>query len=168
MNRERKKMMSNKKQNISEQNNSVPKMIFPLTRKSRIFSSVLSLIIEIAAIYYGIVNSSSISEEILIDTINIGLTVVLAIVALAFTVFQSDKELSEKRNSDENIKKVYLSYVFGIFPIVLELILGYLVALIFKDIPQIISLYFVGTVVILTECITRTMASFVAFLNIRD
>ena len=77
MNRERKKMMSNKKQNISEQNNSVPKKIFPLTRKSRIFSSVLSQIIAIAAIYYGIVNSSSISEEILIDTINIGLTVVL-------------------------------------------------------------------------------------------
>ena len=119
-------------------------------------------------LYYGLVNHNSFTREILTDTINIGFTVVLAIVALAITVFQTDKELLEKRNSDENIKKVYLSYIFSIFPTILELILGYLVAYTFEDYPCVICLYFIGTVFVLIKCITGTMASFVAFLNIRD
>lgn len=160
--------MCNNQKSRSEQNNSVPKIIFTSNKISRRFSVVLFLLIDLMAVYYGIVNRSSISKDILIETINIGFTVVLAIVALAITVFQSDKELLETRNSDGNIKKVYLSYVFSIFPIILELTLGYLVALIFKDVPQLIALYFVMTVVVLMKCISGTMAAFVAFLNIRD
>lgn len=160
--------MCNKQKSRNKQNNSVPKIVFTPNKISRRCSVVLFVLIDLMALYYGIVNWSSISEAILIETINIGFTVVLAIVALAITVFQSDKELLVKRNSDENIKKVYLSYVFSIFPIILELTLGYLVALIFKEVPQLISLYFVITVLVLMKCISGTIAAFVAFLNIRD
>ncbi len=146
----------------------MPKIIFFPNKISRIISTVLVVIINVIAIFYGIANFNSFTRDVLIDTINIGFTVVLAIVALAITVFQTDKELLENRNSDENVKKVYLSYIFSIFPIILELILGYLVAYIFENYSHIICLYFMATVVVLTRCITETMASFVAFLNIRD
>ena len=161
-------MESENQNNRNEQNNSVPKIIFFPNKISRIISTVLVVIINVIAIFYGIANFNSFTRDVLIDTINIGFTVVLAIVALAITVFQTDKELLENRNSDENVKKVYLSYIFSIFPIILELILGYLVAYIFENYSHIICLYFMATVVVLTRCITETMASFVAFLNIRD
>lgn len=161
-------MESENQNNRNEQNNSVPKIIFFPNKISRIISTVLVVIINVIAIFYGIANFNSFTRDVLIDTINIGFTVVLAIVALAITVFQTEKELLENRNSDENVKKVYLSYIFSIFPIILELILGYLVAYIFENYSHIICLYFMATVVVLTRCITETMASFVAFLNIRD
>ena len=154
--------------NRNEQNNSVPPSIFFSSKISRGISGVLICLINLVALYYGIMNWNSFTREVLTDTINIGFTVVLAIVALAITVFQTDKELLEKRNSDENVKKVYLSYVFSIFPIISVLILGYLVAYAFENYPHIICLYFIATILILTECITGTMASFVAFLNMRD
>ena len=161
-------MESENQNNRNEQNNSVPKIIFFPNKISRIISTVLVVIINVIAIFYGIANFNSFTRDVLIDTINIGFTVVLAIVALAITVFQTEKALLENRNSDENVKKVYLSYIFSIFPIILELILGYLVAYIFENYSHIICLYFMATVVVLTRCITETMASFVAFLNIRD
>ena len=161
-------MESENQNNRNEQNNSVPKNNFFPNKISRIISTVLVVIINVIAIFYGIANFNSFTRDVLIDTINIGFTVVLAIVALAITVFQTEKELLENRNSDENVKKVYLSYIFSIFPIILELILGYLVAYIFENYSHIICLYFMATVVVLTRCITETMASFVAFLNIRD
>lgn len=152
----------------NNQNNSVPKIIFLPNKISRRVSIVLKVIINLVALYYGIKNCNSFTRDVLTDTINIGFTVVLAIVALAITVFQTDKDLLEKKNSDENVKKVYLSYIFSIFPVILELTLGYLVAYLFEDFPYIICLYFIATVFVLTECITRTMAAFVAFFNIRD
>lgn len=161
-------MGSKNQNNRNEQNNSVPKIIFSPNKISRRISTVLVVIIDFVAIFYGIMNFNNFTREVLTGTINIGFTVVLAIIALAITIFQSDKELLENRNSDENVKKVYLSYIFSIFPIILELILGYLVAYIFENCSYIICLYFIATVFVLTKCITGTMASFVAFLNIRD
>ena len=123
--------------NRNEQNNSVPPSIFFSSKISRGISGVLICLINLVALYYGIMNWNSFTREVLTDTINIGFTVVLAIVALAITVFQTDKELLEKRNSDENVKKVYLSYVFSIFPTISVLILGYLVAYAFENYPHI-------------------------------
>ena len=67
-------------------------------------------LINLVALYYGIMNWNSFTREVLTDTINIGFTVVLAIVALAITVFQTDKELLEKKELRRECKKS-LSFV---------------------------------------------------------
>ena len=90
-------MESENQNNRNEQNNSVPKIIFFPNKISRIISTVLVVIINVIAIFYGIANFNSFTRDVLIDTINIGFTVVLAIVALAITVFQTEKELLENR-----------------------------------------------------------------------
>ena len=82
--------------NRNEQNNSVPPSIFFSSKISRGISGVLICLINLVALYYGIMNWNSFTREVLTDTINIGFTVVLAIVALAITVFQTDKELLEE------------------------------------------------------------------------
>ncbi len=154
--------------NGDNQNNDVPKHVFPPNAISRTCSVVLLIIIDLVAVYYAFENRNGFTQDILMDVTNIGFTVVLAIVALAITVFQTDKELLERRNLDENVRKIYLSYVFGVFPIILILVLGYLVAYVCKDDSYSMCLYFIITILALTKCVTGTMTAFVAFLNIRD
>lgn len=150
-----------------ERNNSVPKCIFFPNKVNRSISNVLVIIIFGLSLYYGMNNCDKFTRDMLIDLINNGFTVVLSIVALAITVFQTDKILLEKTNTNENIKEIYLSYIFGIFPLILELLLGYLVAFSFEKCSFLLCLYFVVTILVLLKCITGTIASFVAFLNIR-
>lgn len=153
---------------MKEKNNSIPKSVFWPNKTSRLVSVGLAMLINIIIIYYGILKWNNLTKDELKGMIDIGFTIVLAVVALAISVFQSNTELLERRNSDENIKKLYISYIFSIFPIILELMLGYVVAYVWQDNSQILSLYFIATAFVMTKCIKSTMASFVAFLNIRD
>lgn len=162
--------MTNKDKNTNvkkEWNNSVPKCIFFPDKVNRVISVVLVIIIIGLSFYYGINNCYKFTRDMLIDLINIGFTIVLSTVALAITVFQTDKILLAKTNTDKNIKEIYLSYIFGIFPLILELLLGYLVAFSFEKCSLLLCLYFIITILVLAKCITGTIASFVAFLNIR-
>lgn len=153
---------------MKEKNNNIPKSVFWPNKTSRLVSVGLAMLINIIIIYYGILKWNNLTKDELKGMIDIGFTIVLAVVALAISVFQSNTELLERRNSDENIKKLYISYIFSIFPIILELMLGYVVVYVWQDNSQILSLYFIATAFVMTKCITGTMASFVAFLNIRD
>ena len=162
--------MTNTNKNTSykkEGNNSVPKCIFFPNKVNRVISIVLVIIIILLSLYYGINNYYKFTRDMLIDLINNGFTIALSIVALAITVFQTDKILLVKTNTNKNIKEIYLSYIFSIFPLILELLLGYLVAFTFEKCSFLLCLYFIITVLVLVKCITGTIASFVAFLNIR-
>ena len=108
------------------------------------------------------------TSDILINFINFGATIVLAIMALAVTVLQTEKGLLVTRNSNENVRKVYLSFVFSVFPIILLLILGYLIAQIFEKTPAVIGSYFILTVFVLSNYVAVLIAAFVCFFNIRD
>lgn len=162
------KMKQKEQKKENNQNNSVPKFIFLPNKTSRTLTILLVILVDLVAIYYGISNWNSFSQVVLIETASIGFTVVLAVVALGIAVLQTDKELLKDVNTNENKNKVYLSYIFGMFPIILVLVLGYLVAYVLNDYSQIMSLYFIAAVLASTRSITGTVASFVAFLNIRD
>lgn len=156
-----------KKRKIDE-NNPVPEWIFIPNKISRIISLVLITIINLCSLIYGVLNFNNFSSDVLVKTVEFGFTIVLSIMALTITVFQSDKNLLKNKNSDKNIKKVYLSYIFIVFPIILILFLGYLIACLFYFVPYILSLSFMVTILTLTMCITKTLSSFVALLNIKD
>lgn len=151
-----------------DENNPVPKLIFIPNKISRIISVVLIIIINLCSIIYGVLNFNNFSSDVLVKTVEFGFTIVLSIMALTITVVQSDKNLLKNKNSDKNIKEVYLSYIFIVFPIILILFLGYLIACLFYFVPYILSLSFMVTILTLSMCITKTLSSFVAFLNIKD
>lgn len=107
-----------------DQDDSVPKPVVPPNKTSGTCSVILLMIINLVAIHYVAGNRNVFTQDILMDAMNIGFTVVLAIVALAITVFRMDKEPSGRRDSDENAGRICLSYVFGVFPIIPILVLG--------------------------------------------
>lgn len=156
-----------KKRKIDE-NNLVPELIFIPNKISRTISVVLIFIINLCSFIYGVLNFNNFSSDVLVKTVEFGFTIVLSIMALTITVFQSDKNLLKNKNSDKNIKRVYLSYIFIVFPIILILFLGYLIACLFYFVPYILSLSFMVTILTLSMCITKTLSSFVALLNIKD
>lgn len=161
--------MEKKSGDISDiNNNSVPDVIFIPNKISRYVSSILIVIIDLIAVYYAISNIMVFTSEILVNFINLGATIVLAIMALAVTVLQTEKGLLVTRNSNENVRKVYLSFVFSVFPIILLLILGYLIAQIFEKTPVVIGFYFILTVFVLSNYFVFLIAAFVCFFNIRD
>jgi hypothetical protein len=161
--------MGKKSGDISDiNNNSVPDVIFIPNKISRYVSSILIVIIDLIAVCYAIRNRMVFTSDILINFINFGATIVLAIMALAVTVLQTEKGLLVTRNSNENVRKVYLSFVFSVFPIILLLILGYLIAQIFEKTPAVIGSYFILTVFVLSNYVAVLIAAFVCFFNIRD
>lgn len=129
-----------KKRKIDE-NNPVPELIFIPNKISRIISVVLIIIINLCSLIYGVLNFNNFSSDVLVKTVEFGFTIVLSIMALTITVFQSDKNLLKNKNSDKNIKKVYLSYIFIVFPIILILFLGYLIACLFCSIYTFFIFY---------------------------
>lgn len=160
--------MSRVRNNVNNQNNGVPKTIFFPQKVSRWMSVVLAVLIDIITIYYAVKNANDFTSQMLVDTVNVAVAISLAVVAMAIAIFQTDKGLFERINTDSNIKKIYESYAFGIFPYSLIFILSYVIAYAFAENAHIICLGFVMTIIVLTQCIIQTITSFVAFLNIRD
>lgn len=160
--------MGRVRNNVNNQNNGVPKIIFFPQKVSRRMSVVLAVLIDIITIYYAVKNANDFTSQMLVDTVNVAVAISLAVVAMAIAIFQTDKGLFERINTDSNIKKIYESYAFGIFPYSLIFVLSYVVAYAFAENTYIICLGFIMTILVLTQCILQTITSFVAFLNIRD
>ncbi len=154
--------------NVNNQNNRAPKIIFLPQKASRWISVILAGLIDAITIYYAVNNVHEFKSQMLVDTVNVAVAISLAVVAMAIAIFQTDKGLFERINTDSNIKKIYESYAFGIFPYSLIFVLSYVVAYAFAENTYIICLGFIMTIVVLTQCILQTITSFVAFLNIRD
>ena len=86
-----------KKRKIDE-NNPVPELIFIPNKISRIISVVLIIIINLCSLIYGVLNFNNFSSDVLVKTVEFGFTIVLSIMALTITVFQSDKNLLKNKN----------------------------------------------------------------------
>lgn len=148
--------------------NNVPSIVFGSNKVSRIIAVFFAMIIAVLMLMMSLMNMDKFTGDTLKGFSELSMTVVLAIIALGISIFQSDKELFVQINNEHNIKKVYLSYIFNMFPIILIIVLGYVVAEFFGGTAWIMCLYSIAMIEVLLKSITGTMASFVAFLNIRD
>lgn len=156
-----------KDKKINNGYNSVPKIVFTPNKTSRIISIVLIAIIDVIAFYGVFIHGEIFDENLLKELSQLSITVILAIVALGISVFQSDRSIIGEGNSVDNKKELYIRYVFGIFPAALVTILGFIVAVFFKG-TVVIRFYSLAMILITTKTISGTIASFVSYLNIRD
>lgn len=113
-------------------------------------------------------NISSFDAELLKELSQLSITVTLAVVALGISVFQSGEELCGEGNEDRNKREVFLRYIFAVFPVILIALLGFVVSILCEGCTIVLCLHSFVMVTITTLMITKTVASFVAFLNIRD
>ncbi len=148
--------------------NNVPSIVFGSNKVSRFIAIIFTIIIGILMLVMSLMNMDKFTGDTLKGFSELSMTVVLAIIALGISIFQSDKDLLMQTNNEQNIKKVYLSYIFSMFPVILIIVLGYVVAEFFGGVAWIMCLYSIAMIEVLLKSITGTMASFVAFLNIRD
>lgn len=148
------------------QYNSVPKIVFRNFKKSRkrvIFFSFLSSLTILSGIW-----STNIDATVLKELSTFAINIILVIGALGIALFAvpiSDKNKNTTKNRDE----VIISYIGELFVLLSVAVLGYIISIFGLKIPWWGILgYCIAMIAMVLFLITQTMASVVAYFNIRD
>lgn len=139
------------------------KILFISNKWSRKISCGLCVLIVVACIF-TIINYNQDCAKLLQSLSELSMTIILAVIGLGISVFQSDFIQLNKKE----FKQKYIDYIFSMFIPILTVILGFFVSILFKRVDKVIKFYIIITVLILLNSITNTLKYFVSIFNIKD
>ncbi|TWH78154.1 hypothetical protein [Sedimentibacter saalensis] len=158
-----------KKQNISKKYRNWFDFIFPSRKINIMIASLLLFIITLLVILFLFNYNEDFpifTAELLKSLSEFSMTVIFAIIALGISVFQSDNQLIGGDNN-ENRQELFIRYIFSIFPTIVMVILGFIVAILFEQSNFLIHIYSIIMILMMVKTITGIMKYFISFMNIK-
>lgn len=135
-------------------------------KSNRIFADVMMVIIAISTLVYLIVDGQAFDANALKDLSGFALTVILAITALGISVLQTS-DINDKTDA-ENKRKYLIKYVFSTIKDIVMIFLGFMLAMICKEMVIITRIYCFIIVVFLVISIRNTIFLFMSYFEIKS
>ena len=98
----------------NNKHNVIPDIVFLPVRFEKILSILLTFIIFIISIYL-ITLKDIITANILKEICQFCIIIILTILALSVTVFQSSDKITRNQNTKDNKYKIYIRYIYYVF-----------------------------------------------------
>lgn len=100
---------------MENKDSTVPNMVFIKHKNSRRVTTILCILVSALMVYTIFFNPLLFDASLLKELLQLSMSGILAIVAVAISVFQSDNSICGEGNLKERKREVYLRYIFLFF-----------------------------------------------------